>query len=179
MAYQSGSVKNTFELYDTFASWMTGGGITAGPGWLLQDTTILNSAGSGSGAVRDKVFWSSGSDGNKSLTVRGSFLNPENCRSGSADGRFAGLSSSLAISKRPYHVENVYDYITFTGYLNWAYSSAGDSPVSRGTSSYGIYGPALQILPRQNIMRAQANPIQIFSSPPIRFRPEVGPIQVL
>ena len=159
MAYQSGSVKNTFELYDALASWMTGGGITAGPGWLLQDTTTLNSAGSGSGAVRDKVFWSSGSDGNKSLTVRGSFLNPENCRSGSAAGRFAGLTSSLAISKRPYHVENVYDYITFTGYLNWPYSTAGDSPVSRGTSSYGIYGPALKILPRQNTRRSEPNPI--------------------
>jgi len=154
MAYQTGSVQNTYELYDAFAAWLTG---SAGPGWNLQATTALNTTGTGSTSVRDKVFWSSGSDGNKSLTVRGSFLNPENFRSGSSEGRFAALTSSLAISKRPYHVENVYDYVTFTGYLNWGPASGS------GTSSYGIYGPALQILPRQNTRRDSPNPIQIWN----------------
>ena len=150
MAYQTGSVQNTFELYDKLQEWLTGSA-----GWTIQ--TSASSAGTGSTDYRDSVFWSSGSDGNKSLTVRSSFLNPENNRSGSTNGRLSGLTSSLALSKSPQHVENVYDYVNFTGYLNWGLGSGS------GTSSYGIMGPSLHNIPRQNVARAMPNPIQVWN----------------
>jgi len=125
MAYQSGSVQNTYELYDRFASWLTGsegspsaGG--SGPGWNLQDYTTINvDTGTGSTSARDKVFWSSGSDGNKSLTYRATFLNPVNMNSSSYN---QGITASIG-TKRPAAVHNVFDYIVFQGYINWPYNS--------------------------------------------------------
>ena len=153
MAYQTGSVQNTYELYDAFAAWLTG---SSGPGWNLQATTTLNSTGTGSTDVRDKVFWSSGSTGNESLTYRAMFLNPNNMGSSSYH---VGITASV-VGKSPAHIENVFDYITFKGYLDW---QSGSSDVAAGTSSFGTYGHAIMQIPRRSDTVGAPHPPSIYN----------------
>ena len=135
MAYQSGSVQNTFELYDAFAEWMTGSA-----GWNLQATTNKQTAGTGSASMRDQVFFSSGSDGANALTYRTTFVNSEALHT---SGACSGITAS-AVNYDPADYRNVFDHIVLRGYLNWE----KDDSVG-GTSSFSHIGPLVQTLPRR------------------------------
>ena len=139
MAYQSGSVQNTFELYDALATWVVGGA-----GWNLQSTTTLNTAGTASTSARDKVFFSSGTDGTNALTYRATFINPENLKAGSGAGYTASVTTQRVTAP-----EHVLDYIVFKGYLNWPRDATA---TNAGTSSFGQWGPVLYSLPSRGIV---------------------------
>ena len=163
MAYQSGSVQNTFELFDRFEAFLTGSG---GPGWNLVATTTLDSAGTGSTDARDKVFFSSGSNGAKSLTYRATFLNPDNMNTSSYG---QGITSSIG-TKAPDAVHNVFDYIVFRGYQNWNLS---DTSTNGGTGSFGTLGPAIYQFPNRSPNQSGPYPISVlnYSSSTSRFNP--------
>jgi hypothetical protein len=153
MAYQTGSVANTFALYDRFEAWLTG---STGPGWNLQSTTAHDTAGTGITDARDKVFFSSGSDGQKSLMYRATFFNPTNMNNSSNN---QGITASIG-TKRPAAVHNVFDYIVFRGYLNW---KLNDTSTNGGSSSFGTYGPAIYQNPRQGQYPYTPSPITVFN----------------
>jgi len=153
MAYQTGSVQNTYELYDAFSVWMTG---SSGPGWNDHAQPGWNSAGTGSTDVRDLIFQSSGSDANQSLTYRATFLNPVNMNSSS---NHQGITASIG-TKRPAAVHNVFDYIIFRGYLNWP---NGSTINEAGTSSFGTLGPALYQFPARADLVNSPSPITVFN----------------
>ncbi len=163
MAYQTGSVQNTYELFDRFEAWLTGSG---GPGWTHLATTTYDSANTGSTDARDKVFFSSGSGGSNSLTYRATFFNPVNMASSSYH---AGISASIG-TKDPAAVHNQFDYIVFRGYLNW---NLGDTSPTGGTSSFGTVGPALYQIPQRGADPANTNPISVlnYSSSAGAFNP--------
>lgn len=153
MAYQTGSVQNTYELFDHFEAWLTGSG---GPGWTHLATTTYDSANTGSTDARDKVFFSSGSDGSNSLTYRATFFNPVNMASSSYH---VGISASIG-TKDPAAVHNQFDYIVFQGYLNW---NLGDTTPTGGTSSFGTLGSAMYQLPNRSTNPNNPNPISVFN----------------